>query len=241
MKRFHPAVVASICSLAIFSGAGFAQSVGAPPVFADYLQPNKPVRGQQVIVMPPKEISAFIKKVEEAAFADPDWFREYSKNAKPGVPLPFHEKLGLTKDEYAEYIELWDARKMTPVPEGNVVVELQDSDSGEWVIRVLGKKPSRISLLKYNPKDDTFRSPNGQMTRLADIDADERSILGKWTGKEWKFEEEDSLGKLKENFAIGKLDGTKYGLLVYRVQSTTSSGRPTGDSSVVIRFLMAEE
>ena len=82
------------------------------------------------------------------------------------------------------------------------------------------------------------KSPNGELVRLKDIDADPRSILGKWTGHEWRFQEEDSLGKTKENFGIGTLVATRWGLLVYRLQSTSPSGRILFDRSMVIRFPM---
>jgi hypothetical protein len=62
------------------------------------------------------------------------------------------------------------------------------------------------------------------------------SILGGWTGKEWKFEEETSLSKLKENFAIGKTSDGKYNLLVYRAQELTSSGKRLLDKSLVVRI-----
>lgn len=224
---------ATVMSLAGASG----QKV--PVVFSNYLKPDEMVRGQVVIVVPPGEIKEYVEKVELAAQRDPEWFKEYSRKAKPGVPLPFHEKLGLSKKEYSAYNELWDQRKVTPVKEGNVAIRLEQTKNEEWMVRVMGRRGARISLLKYRPEDDTFKSPNGEMKRLADIDADPRSILGKWTGHEWKFEEEDGLGKTKENFAIGKLEGTNYGLLVYRLQSTLPSGRPLPDSSIVIRFPLA--
>jgi hypothetical protein len=215
------------------SGSGFAQKV--PAVLGSYLKLDAPARGQVVIVEPPEEISTYVKKVEDSAKADPEWFKAHSKSSKPGIPLPYHEKLGLTREEYDAYIKLWDARKMSPVKDGNVIVRLEQPVDGEWMIRVTGKG-ARLSLLRYLDKDDVMKSPNGEMNRLPDIDADPRSILGKWTGHEWKFEQEDGLGKTKENFAIGNLTGTKWGLLVYRLQSTSPAGRLLFDRSMVIRF-----
>jgi hypothetical protein len=236
MKHFIQSTSVALCAVLIPSLAAPAQETGAPAVLGAYLKPGESVRGQVVVVVPPEGINAFVEKVEMAAQKDPEWFKEYSKNAKPGVPLPFHEKLGLTKPDYDKYIALWDEREVTPVPDGNATVQLEQLKSGEWKIGVFGKLGTRISLLRYDAAADAFKSPNGSMTRLEDIDADPRSILGKWTGHEWKYEDEDSLEKMKENFAIGKLAGTKYGLLVYRFQATTALGRPNGDLSLVIRF-----
>ena len=93
---------------------------------------------------------------------NPDWFREYSTDAKPGVPLPYHENLGLTQDEYTKYIELWDQRKMQPVPKGEVAIRLEQAKEGEWVIRVSGLG-TPFSLLRYYEKTDEVRSTNGMM------------------------------------------------------------------------------
>ena len=90
--------VGTVCGvLVILSQGAIGQKV--PAVLGKYLTSGVAARGQVVVVEPPKEISEYVKKVEKAALADPEWFKTYSKNARPGVPLPFHEKLGLTKED----------------------------------------------------------------------------------------------------------------------------------------------
>lgn len=236
MKRFLQFGSTVAFWAAVFSLQASAQK--SPAIFSNYLKLNEMVKGEVCVVVPPTDINKFVARVEAAAKADPAWFKEFSKNSKPGVPLPYHEKLGISKEEYDEYIKLWDQREMTPVPDGNVVIRLEQPAEGQWMIRVTGKG-SPISLLRYHEKGDSLKSPNGLMTRLPDINADARSILGKWTGQEWKFEEQDGLGTTKENFAIGKLVDTKYGLLVYRLQSLSPGGRLLYDKSLVIRFPLA--
>ena len=229
-------LMAVMCVHAALAGSLMAQSV--PKVFGDYLKLDTMTKGSVVVVMPPREISKYVAKVEEAAVKNPDWFRAYSAEAKPGVPLPFHENLGLTKEEYGKYIELWDQRVMKPAPKGEVAIRLEQPKDGEWLVRVSGLG-SPISLLRYYAKSDEVRSPNGMMGRLEDIDADAKSILGAWTGHEWKFQEESILGKTKENFAIGKLADGKSGLLIYRLQEVSTTGRLLYDKSLVIRFALA--
>lgn len=212
----------------------------APAVFADYLQPNVAVKGEVVAVVPPDEIQAYIDKVDEVRKSDPGWFEEYSKNAKPGVPLPYHEKLGLSKAEYEEYLKLWDQRKMEALPQGELVVRLEPASDNRWRIRVSGPG-SDITTMFYNPKDDTYTSTSGVMKRIEDIKADKRSILGEWTGKEWKMELNDGFGITKENLAIGKLTDGSYGLLVYRIQEVSSTGTRLFDKSMVIRFAIKRD
>ena len=85
------------------------------------------------------------------------------------------------------------------------------------------------------PKEDNWTSPNGTPTRLPDINADPSRILGAWTGKEWRFEEETSLSKLKENVAIGLTADKKYHLIVYRAQELTATGTRLLDKNLVVR------
>ncbi len=235
MKRVIQSVCVAFGALLLSSNGVVSQEV--PAVLGKYLTPGTAARGQIVVVEPPKEISKYVERVEKAARADPEWFKTYSKTAKPGIPLPFHQRLGLSKEEYETYNRLWDERKMVPVKDGNVVVRLEQPKKGEWMIRVSGKG-APLSLLRYKVGKDVVKSPNGELVRLEDIDADPRSILGKWTGHEWRFQEEDSLGKTKENFGIGTLTATRWGILVYRLQSTSPAGRLLFDRSMVIRFPM---
>jgi hypothetical protein len=204
-----------------------------PEVFAGLLEPGVSKRGQIGMVVPPNEIDKYVAKVESAARKDTEWFREYSSQSKPGVPLPFDERLGLTKEEYAEYTALWAKREFKPIEE--VVLMLREGADGAWVLSSTGKA-STISTLRYLGKEDVFRSPNGILKRISDIKADADSILGAWSGREWRFEEETSLGKTKENIALGKYSDNKHGIIVYRLQELSTAGTRLLDKSLVIRF-----
>jgi len=204
-----------------------------PKIFTGLFEQDIPIKGQVGMVIPPKEIDKYIAKVEASARKDPKWFRDFSGSAKPGVPLPFDEHLGLTKAEYAEYLALWNQREFRPVEE--VMLLLRQSAGGTWSITSTGGA-SNLSTLRYTAKDDVFRSPNGELKRLEDIKSDAASILGEWTGSEWKFEEETGLGKTKENFALGRHTDHKHGLIVYRVQELSTEGTRLLDKSLVVRF-----
>jgi hypothetical protein len=222
-----PALLAAVTLVANVNAAE------PPQIFAGLLKQDVAVKGQIGVVLPPPEIDKYVAKVEKAARSDPKWFREFSESAKPGAPLPYDARLGLTKPEYDEYIALWDQREFKPVEE--VMLLLRQSSGENWSITSTGSA-SILSTLRYSMKDDAFRSPNGDLKRIDDIKADASSILGEWTGSEWKFEEETGLGKMKENFAIGRFSNKNYGLLVYRAQELSSEGRKLLDKSLVVRF-----
>lgn len=210
-----------------------AMAAEVPGIFSGMFKPGTPTKGQVGMVVPPAEIDKFVAKVESSARKNTEWFREFSEKAKPGVPLPYDERLGLSREEYDEYIALWNKREFKPVED--VMLMLREGSGGTWVLASTGAASS-LSTLRYSPDGDVFRSPNGELKRIEDIHADASSILGEWTGKEWKFEEETGLGKTKENFALGRMAGGRFGLVVYRMQELTSEGTRLLDRSLVIRF-----
>jgi hypothetical protein len=185
------------------------------------------------MVIPPREIDKFVAKVEAAARKDPKWFREFSAKTKPGIPLPFDERLGLTQQEYAEYLALWNKREFKAM--ADVTIVLRPSSGNSWTITATGEA-SAISTLRFIPKQDVFRSPNGDLKRIEDIKAEASSILGEWTGREWKLEEDTGLGKTKENIAVGRFTNKPFGLIVYRAQEVSTEGTRLLDRSLVIRF-----
>lgn len=209
----------------------------APKIFSGLLEQNVPVKAQIGVVLPPQEIDKFIAKVESASRKDPKWFREFSASAKPGAPLPFDERLGLTREEYDEYLKLWNHREFKAVED--VTLLLRPGVGDTWTISATGTASS-LTTLRYQPQDDSFRSPNGVLKRIEDIHADSASILGEWNGFEWRFEEETSLGKTKENVAIGRFADQKFGLIVYRAQELSSEGTRLLDKSMVVRFPLSK-
>lgn len=223
--KFHTPLVAAV----------FISSLGAaevPKALSGLFEQDTPIKAQIGMVLPPPAIDKFEAKIQAAARKDPKWFREYSTQAKNRYPLPWHENIGLTKEEYAEYMALWEKREF--VPKENIMLLLRQS-SGNWILTATGGG-SAVTTLRYSEKDDIFRSPNGDLKRIADINADASTILGAWTGHEWKLEEQSTLGKTKENFAVGRFADNKNGIVVYHVQELSTEGALLLDKSIVIRF-----
>ena len=220
-------VVLMTLSLSVVSS-----SAEVPEVLAAHFSKDKTVSGEVGAILPPEEINKYIAKVQAASKANPEWYAEYAKEAKPGIPLPWHENLGLSKEDYEDYIKLWDQRQFKAMQQ--VVIRLEEPKPGEWMIRVSGVGMT-ISLLRFNPETGNFKSPNGELKRIEDIDAEERSILGAWTGKEWRYENNSEFISTTENLALGSSKDGKHCLLIYRLQESTS-GRRLADKSLLIRF-----
>ncbi len=228
MKCLTPLLAAALISL--------TTAAEVPKIFAGLLEKGVAVRGQVGTIALPPEIDKYVAKVGAAARSDPKWYQEFSAKAKPGVPLPFDPKLGLTQEEYAEYLKLWGQREFKP--EGkDVILLLRQSFDGSWVISCTGAAVT-LSTIHYYADKDICTSPNGELKRIDDIKSDADSILGAWSGKEWKFEEETELGKSKENFALGRYEGGKFGLVVYRYLELSTEGKVVVNKSLVLRFVL---
>lgn len=208
-------------------------SAEVPEIFKGLFEEEVPVKANIGLVVPPAEIDKFMAKVEIAARKNPEWFKEYSAAAKPGVPLPFHENLGLTKEEYDEYIALWAKREFKPTEE--VILVLRKTIGDTWTLTATGSA-GVISTLRYNPSKDSFHSPGGDLNRLKDINTDENHILGAWTAKEWRFQENSLLGLTKLNFAVGKFNKGEFGIIIYHAQEISPKGSRVHDKSIVLRF-----
>jgi len=221
--------------LSLFLTLLVAQS--APKAFSKYLPTDDFVKGSAGMVVPPVEIEEYIIKVQEGAQKDPEWFIRFSKESQPGVPLPYHEKLGLTKEEYKDYIATWDKRVFQEVEP--VALRLEKSSDGNWMIRASGSG-FPISSLRYNEKTKELSSPNGILKQIDDIAGDKDSILGAWKGQEWMHESETTISKTIENFAIGKTDDKPVGYMIYRIRELSSEGRSIYDKRIVIQFPIAK-
>jgi hypothetical protein len=215
----------------------FPLHADVPKIFKGLLEKDVPIKASIGIVVPPPEITKYIAKVEVAARENKEWFAKYTKASKPGAPLPFHKNLGLTMEEYEDYLAQWAKRDFKSTEE--VIIVLRESLGKTWSITATGEA-GVLSILRYDSEKDVYRSPNGEMKRLEDIKAEATSILGAWSGCEWRLEEETGLGKVKENFAVGRYDDKQYGLLVYRVQEISSEGSRLLDKSLVVRFALGK-
>jgi len=86
----------------VVPNAGLADSVAklvpGGPVMVEILSPRYSPR-----------IQALLNKLRDAAQRDPQWFQKYLREQPR--PMAWHEKLGLTRAEYAEYVR--DGQKPT--------------------------------------------------------------------------------------------------------------------------------
>lgn len=212
-------------------------SAEVPDIFKGLFEEEVPVKASIGMVVPPAEIDKYIAKVKTAAAKNAEWYKEYSAASKPGVPLPYHENLGLTKEEYDDYITLWNKREFKSNEE--VALVLRKTLGDTWTITATGSA-GIISTLRYDPAKNVFRSPSGEMQNIDDIKTDANHVLGAWSAKEWRFQETSILGLTKQNFALGKFDKNDFGIIIYREVEVSTEGNVLHEKNIVLRFALGK-
>ncbi len=234
MKRFKSLFILALASVASISAI---QAASPPKQLGAYLEENKTVRGEVVKLDVPVEFVKFELELKKAKIKDPKWFAEHMKKSGKNATIPtFHKKLGISKADYDKYLKIWNKRTYKKVDKGDVLLRLTEESKGNWVINVSGKGMP-ISLITYNAKDDSFKSSNGVLKRIEDINSPADSIYRAWKGHEWRYFNSSAIVKTKENIAIGRTADTRYGILIYSLQEISGEGTPLADDLMIIRFI----
>ncbi len=227
----------SLCITIYCCAVAHLLAIEPPEILGQYLEPNKPTKGEVVQVSIPPEFLKFRELLNQAQKADPEWFKKLQENADKENPIPpYDAKLGMTKEEYDKYLEIWEQRTYKRVADGEISLMLTLEGKNDWVINVTGKGMP-ITLLTYITEKDQFKSSNGVLSRIADIKSPKESLYRDWSGQEWKYLNEGDLGKTKENLAIGRSGDGRYGMLIYSLQEVTRLGHANGDDLIMIRFI----
>jgi len=212
MARLAMAGVAAWLALGTFNSP--AQQTAPAPEAVDLL----PADGAAVDVMElkaPPRLDALTKKLQEAAAKDPDWLLAHTRKAKPGEPLPYDPRLGLTRDEYDEYLSLAKELKLTKVRAATARVKRD----GQRVVLSFGDDLPGLKEIALDLKADEVATPFGVAADRSRVRASEgQKATGPWDGIQWKKVEEKPSSATAVTFALGKLKDSGRGMLYYDVK-----------------------
>ncbi len=127
-------------------------------------------------------------KFQSATANHRDWFMEYVKNAPEG-PLPYDEKLGLTKEEYAEYLGTLTNRKLVSTKTSIPCLFQHD---GDILTLHLAETDTPISKIKLNLETGELTASVGAIGKPDWISNDGSSgVLGAYDACSWHYEKSD--------------------------------------------------
>lgn len=135
-----------------------------------------------------QEADAIGKKLQQALAADPAWIQAYLKETapKPGEPLPYHPKMGITQKEYAALQAAGKSMSLQKVADAVVTI---GEDQGKISLRIeSGGAPSQT--FEFSPDGQAMKCLLGTSGAPKAINnRDESSPTGAWTGSQWTITE----------------------------------------------------
>lgn len=176
-----------------------------PEIVDEYLPVGKMAEAAAVSVVLDESLQPFMEKIDGVFASLPDKDKkELVGQIVPGQPVPYDERLGWTKDEYAKYLECWKLKQVQEV----APVALGIFASGErniWDLAAVAQQgPLPMSTLKYDSSTKSWISPNGTLTLKGDVSYDELNVYGAWSGKEWTMEKKTILSTLTETIIAAR-------------------------------------
>jgi hypothetical protein len=186
-----------------------------PPSSAAALLPRDGVVDVMEPVLP-ERLEELARKLQQAVAKDPAWLQSHLATVKPGEPLPYHEKLGLTKAEYEEFQALSKKGGMRKVKSVKVKVEGTD----DRVVLLFGESLPGLEKVEIDLKKDSASTPAGLAPERKAITASQdQSATGPWDGIQWRSKDfEQDTSRPSVSLAVGRLRDSQRGILYYRVK-----------------------
>lgn len=173
-------------------------------------------------------------KMQTTVSANKEWWLSYVKQyANSGKPLPYNSKLGLTEEEYAEYLSLGKKQTLAKVQSCELSVKV-NSDIYEFDG---GANLPELTGLKINLQELTVATPFGILKNPEPDESAGGGALGAFSGYRWHFEEGDiDKGDITTaTFLIGKLKASGRSFIYYK-GSAAKANNPISRVDTVIYY-----
>ena len=191
---------------------------------------------------PQDRVQQLSEKIQAAAVQNQTWFLEQVKNAKPGEPVPYHARLGVTEDEYKEYLVLIaNPNPIRKAATTTLTVEkvaenryrLNGGDQLPYLTGIVADFAKGIVLTPLGKCDSMFVVHASQSQRLT----------GSFNGYQWIMRSGnlDWIGDAKQasftsvRFILGCLTHTGRGILYYKAREVIL-GEVRSSSEVMLTF-----
>lgn len=183
-------------------------------------------------------------KFQAAVQKNYKWYVDHVKKTPKGQPVPYDKKLGLTKDEYDEFLEL--AKDIEVMSTGTEKITIKyDAD----IITFKSKnKLANLNFLTIDLKNNTatFKEYKLPFEDTVKVTSEKNGFKSKWKGYKWRFEEPGNLNtdatkdldKLKAKIyklSVGRLE--KNGRSILNLKGTEiEDGEKTVEFELTLEF-----
>lgn len=160
-------------------------SAATPPPVSTLLTPGRvPVELLGPVYAP--DIVDISRRMQAAAREDFDRFLEQLRNAKPGEPLPYDSRLGVTREEYQRFLDA----KPTYTVYARSTLTVSRRPDGTLVLQG-GRGLEGLSGVVLDPRQNRVRTRYGWTGVGEPFEYAATDNLGPRAGHSWKSEEGD--------------------------------------------------
>jgi len=149
---------------------------------------------------PNEEQMAIMAKMQTSLAMHMDWVKEILQNLKPGDPIPYHENLGITKDEYGKILTTFGNVKLIKADSTDIdIIHTKENITFNSLEEFSYVDALKIDLIKKQIYfNDIELKYNSHILR----DKNDSNLPEAWHGVSWLFEEVPVEGL--ENLDINK-------------------------------------
>lgn len=140
------------------------------------------------IPQPDSSQLAIVEKMKLAIKDNEDWFLKMMKELKSGEPMPYHKNLGISKAEYADFMQFSQSVKMDKIG----VIPLKIIRSNGSIYFEPEGFADYLKYLAFNLKDQTVMVDSLRLPYKAQITKDAKTttlLAGPWKGYSWQLED----------------------------------------------------
>jgi hypothetical protein len=231
MQRFALALTLGCSAPMTLVAQAPGTSVGT---FLRPLMPAGIVQAEVLQMWAPPRLTMLSTKLQDAAKADPGWWRAHVASATPGQPLPYDTRMGLTEGEYREFLTMTDSVVMRP--SGEASIQIEETSAG-WRVGAETTIPE-LRGIELDTIADLARTSFGTLNTRSSVSPSEaQRATGRWAGIQWRREEVSPDGRtgISARLAVGRLEASGQTLL-FLEGKRIEDGRATPRSMTVVRW-----
>ena len=152
-------------------------------VWTDYIPTNKVLKAKLMALTSSKEMALISRKLQQAISKDPEWFKEYMNQLKPGEKMPYDVKMGITQ---AEYEMIQNPNAITLKENGTFKLEFRWKEKNKSII-IKTEPTSPIDGIIIKKGEVT--TPFGVLRAIKQIkNTNKNSPTGPWSGIDWFYD-----------------------------------------------------
>ena len=202
----------TVCLLAGAALALPAAAHAAGPL-DPYLPKGDTISGHVVTFSIAPEDEAISRQFRHAVQDNMDWFKKAVISNKPGQPLPYDRRMGVTEVQYQQLLHM----RSKATPGAAVKIEIKRAPDGSVSLVPEGDAVASLKDISFSPDEKSAKTPVGTLSILNEIhQKDAAAPIGIWNGVEWA-EVASTDEKPSAKIAFGKREADGSGVMYYQV------------------------